>query len=164
MYCQPGHLLSENEWIWGQGERQCMPFTSAVAFDTPLSIHIFKFVCYTGCTDNLHGWKMVGCAGSEGRDSWVIVYLEITSRLPSGSVLGSILLHIFIYDLEEAMDVTLIKLACDTTLMVVSGEPVDTCKGRAAVQRERTQEWVNRSPAKFNKDKCHVLHLGRRNP
>lgn len=105
-----------------------------------------------------------GWVGSEGRDSWVIVYLEITSRLPSGSVLGSILLHIFIYDSEEAMDVTLIKLACDTTLLVVSGGPVDTCKGRAAVQRERMEEWAKKSPVKFNKDKCHVLHLGRRNP
>ena len=62
------------------------------------------------------------------------------------------------------MEATLIKLAHDTKLVVVSGGAVDTLKGRTAIQSERPGEWANRNPVKISKDQCQVLRLGRRNP
>lgn len=57
---------------------------------------------------------------------------------------------------------TLIKFTDDTKL---SG-PGSTLKGRSAIQRDlgRLEEWAIRHLLKSNKDKCHVLHLGRMNP
>ena len=65
---------------------------------------------------------------------------------------------------KEAIEATLIKLAHDTQLVVVSGGAVGTLKGRTAIQSERPGEWANRNPVKISKDQCQVLRLGRRNP
>lgn len=45
-------------------------------------------------------------------------------------------------------------------------EEVDIIEGRTAVHRdiESPEEWANRNFMKFNKDKCEVLHPGRKNP
>lgn len=56
----------------------------------------------------------------------------------------------------------LIKLRDDTKLV----GPVSTLESRSAIQMHlgRLEEWAIRHLLKFNKDKCHVLHLGRKNP
>jgi len=43
---------------------------------------------------------------------------------------------------------------------------VDSLEGRQALQRDlgRLQRCANTSCIKFNKSKCHVLHLGEGNP
>lgn len=54
------------------------------------------------------------------------------------------------------------EFASDTKL---SGE-VDTWEGRANLQEDlhRLKEWANKNLIKFNKDKCHALHMGKQNP
>lgn len=46
------------------------------------------------------------------------------------------------------------------------GGPVSTLEGRSAIQRDlgRPEEWASRHLPKFNKDKCHILRLGRKSP
>lgn len=86
----------------------------------------------------------------------------LTTGVSWGSVPASILLNIFISDLEEELECTLVKVVNDAKLEVA----VNITEVKIAMQGDlgKLEKWADRNFVKSNKDKSKVLWLGWSNP
>ncbi|CAM5081660.1 unnamed protein product [Natator depressus] len=85
----------------------------------------------------------------------------ITHGVPQGSVLGPVLFNVFINELDNGIESTLIKFEDDTKLGGVASALEDRIKIHNDL--DKLEKWSEVIWMKFSKDKCKVLHLGRNN-
>jgi ribonuclease P/MRP protein subunit RPP40 len=89
-------------------------------------------------------------------------WVNVTSGVPQGSVLGPLLFVIYINDLDKDILSKLGKFADDTKL----GNRVDTQNYIDNIQTDinKLVEWAATWQMSFNVSKCKVMHIGSSNP
>lgn len=92
-------------------------------------------------------------------------WMEISSGVPQGSVLGSVLFLIYINDLSDLFRIHKcdIKLFADDTKIHLVFKNVAECNYLQDVLNIITN-WCDTWQLKINVAKCSVLHIGRNNP
>ena len=103
----------------------------------------------------------------DGRKQRVVIngrysdWTDVTSGVPQGSVLGPKLFLMFINDLEDGVQSTVLKFADDTKLYT----EVTNEEGGEQLQEDldKCTEWAKQWMMEFNVAKCKVLHAGRTN-
>ena len=120
-----------------------------------------------GIDGNILGWIRSWLTGRTQRvvvngqaSSWG----QVLSGVPQGSVLGPTLFLIYINDIDNAVDVAgsvLKKFADDTKWALV----VESEEERKVFQRglDNLVQWSIEWQMLFNVDKCHIIHMGRKN-
>lgn len=105
----------------------------------------------------LAGWAQ----GVRVNGWWWSARRLVTSRALQGSVLGPVLVNIFISDPEEVAELIVMRFAAHSKMV----RAVDKLGSRAAIQGDlvRLKERADKSLMKLNKDKHKILHLGRNN-
>lgn len=95
---------------------------------------------------------------SDMESSW----RPVASRVPLTSMLGLVLLNIFVSDLDDGVECSLSQFSDNTKL----GGVTDVPESHNAMQGEHSklEKWSDRKLMKFNKRKCKFLLLGRSNP
>ena len=88
-------------------------------------------------------------------------WCNVTSGVPQGSVLGPVLLTIYINDIDLDITNVISKFADDTKI----GGKVKTQDDRDSIQNDihRINMWSDTWLMPFNVDKCKTLHLGKNN-
>ena len=88
-------------------------------------------------------------------------WLEVTSGVPQGSVLGPLLFLIYINDIDFGVSSKISKFADDTKL----GGKALTIGDCESIQKDldHLSIWSEKWLLKFNKDKCKVMHVGYNN-
>lgn len=89
-------------------------------------------------------------------------WVDVTSGVPQGSVLGPILFTIFINDIDDGLINRILKFADDTKTF---GKVRDEHDARL-LQNDLNHlvDWSTRWGMDFNTGKCKVMHIGRNNP
>jgi len=94
-----------------------------------------------------------------GEDSeWV----DVTSGVPQGSVLGPLLFTLYVNDLYSGIDCKLLKFADDIKMIIPISVLQDNINGQRSI--DKLVGWSDRWDMKYNEGKCKILHLGNKNP
>jgi hypothetical protein len=89
-------------------------------------------------------------------------WLQVTSGVPQGSVLGPTLFVMYINDLENDLLSKVSKFADDTKL---GGKALcaDDCR-KIQEDLNKLSDWSEKWQMSFNVEKCKVMHIGDKNP
>ena len=89
-------------------------------------------------------------------------WIDVTSGVPQGSVLGPLLFLVYINDLPEVVQGHVKMFADDTKLYSAISTPHDRCSLQTDL--DAMVKWSDTWQLPFNEGKCKVLHIGRTNP
>ena len=131
----------------------------AKAFDKVPHHRLIGKVASMGVEGRVKGWIQQWL---EGRTQRVVIngrysdWTAVTSGVPQGSVLGPTLFLMFINDLEDSVQSTVLKFADDTKLYT----EVTKEEGGEQLQEDldKCTEWDKQWMMEFNVSKCKVLH------
>ena len=88
-------------------------------------------------------------------------WIEVTSGVPQGSVLGPLLFVIYINDIDDGIVSKISKFADDTKLCATVNNEEEANVLREDL--ERLFKWSEVWSMQFNVEKCAVMHMGRKN-
>ena len=135
------------------------------AFDSVPHTHLLQKLRAYGVCGNILNWIQHFLTGRKQRvtingklSAWAIVL----SGIPEGSVVGPILLVIFINDLPDMIRSTVKIFADDTKIFhsMLSRDDHHQIQADLDLLSKWSEEWQ----LGFNEGKCKVLHLGSNNP
>ena len=140
------------------GQVDMLVLDFAKAFDTVVHRRLLSKVAGYGIRGNLHRWIT---SFLEGRTQKVVVAgassdpSPVKSGVPQGSVLGPLLLLLFINDLAEHTSST-VRLFADDCVMYKSVKTIQDCE---VLQNDLDQlhQWEKRWQLRFNARKCNIM-------
>jgi hypothetical protein len=89
-------------------------------------------------------------------------WLNVSSGVPQGSVLGPLMFVIYINDLVDGLKNNCKLYADDTKIISIIKGPEDQINLQNDLNK--SMEWTQNWLIKFNKEKCKVMHIGKQNP
>ena len=140
----------------------CILLDLSKAFDKVPNNRLLTKLHHYGIRGHTHDWIssfLVGRAQRVVLDGQSSSTTTVSSGVPQGTVLGPLLLLIFINDLPSSTT----RLFADDCLMY---RRIKTPEDQAILQRDfnKLQEWEDRWLMHFNPDKCDVLRVTNRKP
>jgi hypothetical protein len=135
------------------------------AFDTVPHCRLVKKLEAHGVCGKVKEWIKNWLTNRRQRvcvDGDISEWVDVTSGVPQGSVLGPVLFLIYINDLDQGIVSKIGKFADDSKL----SKTIKDQKGIEELQSDlaKLEKWSNMRQMKFNIDKCSVIHLGKVNP
>ncbi|MDW3615035.1 MAG: reverse transcriptase family protein, partial [Nitrososphaeraceae archaeon] len=136
----------------------------AKAFDKVPHVRLFKKLESHGISGVVLNWIKCWLSGRRQRVSvnkTLSDWLNVTSGVPQGSVLGPILFLVYINDIDIGLVSKLGKFADDSKVCKNVNNSIDA--DNLQKDLDKLYEWSLKWQMQFNVDKCSVVHFGHKN-
>ena len=87
---------------------------------------------------------------------------EVICGIPQGSILGPLLLLIYINDLPNCLECTTPRMFADDTNLTAVGETFDEVREKAGVDMGNVQKWLRANKLSLNTGKAECVLIGSR--
>jgi hypothetical protein len=136
------------------------------AFDTVCHSKLLYKLTRYGIAGHLLSWikgflsDRVQCVNANGAKS---TYVNVSSGVPQGSVMGPLLFLLFINDIEDSVENVKIKIFADDCKLYFKCS-TDADFELLVHDIENVFNWIEQNQLTVAAEKCNLLHIGRTNP